>query len=111
MRKLILSVALALSLVSTSAFAWGDREQGALLGFVIGSMINQHRVPGYGLPVPPVYGAIPGGYPRHYPAPVYTPPSIYGYPGAVYTPAPTHRFVELYDPSCGCYRSVVVPNY
>lgn len=36
MKKLIIAV--AASSVITSAFAWGDREQGALLGLVIGAV-------------------------------------------------------------------------
>ena len=38
-----LAIALALVVGTTSAQAWGDREQGALLGLVIGGVISSQR--------------------------------------------------------------------
>lgn len=42
--KRILSIAACLTIASSSTFAWGEREQGALLGAVIGGIIvNAHK--------------------------------------------------------------------
>jgi len=69
MKKTIL--ALALVATASTAMAWGDREQGALLGLIIGGHIaSQYRsAPVYVQP-PPVY---------YQPAPVYVqpPPVVY----------------------------------
>lgn len=46
MKKKLIAIALglALGLASTSAMAWSDREQGALLGAVIGGvLVNAHK--------------------------------------------------------------------
>jgi len=69
MKKTIL--ALALVATASTAMAWGDREQGALLGLIIGGHIasQYQRAPVYVQP-PPVY---------YQPAPVYVqpPPVVY----------------------------------
>jgi len=69
MKKTIL--ALALVATASTAMAWGDREQGALLGLIIGGHIaSQYQsAPVYVQP-PPVY---------YQPAPVYVqpPPVVY----------------------------------
>ena len=52
------------TLISTQALAWGDREQGALLGAVIGYVIGKNNQP------EPVYAPAP---PVYHPAPVYQP--------------------------------------
>jgi hypothetical protein len=69
-------VALVLGATATTAMAWGDREQGALLGLIIGGhIVGQHqRAPVYVQPAPmyvqpPVY---------YQPVPVYVqPPVVY----------------------------------
>ena len=65
MKKTIL--ALALVATASTAMAWGDREQGALLGLIIGGHIasQYQRAPVYVQP-PAVY---------YQPAPVYVQPA------------------------------------
>jgi len=75
MKKTIL--ALAMVTAASTAAAWGDREQGALLGLIIGGhIVGQHyRAPVYVQP-PPVY---------YQPAPVYVQPMpMYVQPPVVY---------------------------
>lgn len=48
-----LAIALALVVGATSAQAWGDREQGALLGLVIGGVIAGQRAEARPQPVYP----------------------------------------------------------
>jgi hypothetical protein len=54
--KTLVTLALAATM-ATPSFAWGDREQGALLGLVIGSTIanihNKQQQPGLVVPSPP----------------------------------------------------------
>lgn len=69
-------LALTLVVTATTSMAWGDREQGALLGLIIGGhIVGQHQRP----PVymqPPVY---------YQPAPVYIQPQpMYIQPPVVY---------------------------
>ena len=90
MRKILIAVVTAL--VSTAGFAWGDREQGALIGIVVGNAIANRQV----YQSPPV---------------VYTQPQIIYVPAPVYQLPPQYRFVDIYDPYCNCYRSVMVRNY
>ena len=74
MKKTIL--ALTLVVTATTSMAWGDREQGALLGLIIGGhIVGQHqRAPVY--MQPPVY---------YQPAPVYIQPQpMYIQPPVVY---------------------------
>ena len=64
MKSTKLIVAVILSVLSLNAFAWGDREQGALAGLIIGGLIvNQahanHRHNHHYTPPPPVYYAPP----------------------------------------------------
>ena len=73
-------VALVLGATVTTTMAWGDREQGALLGLIIGGhIVAQHnRAPIYVQPPPPVY---------YQPPPVYVqPPLVYIQPPVVYPP-------------------------
>jgi len=65
MKKTILAMALVAT--ASTAMAWGDREQGALLGLIIGGHIagQQQRSPVYVQP-PAVY---------YQPAPVYVQPA------------------------------------
>jgi len=65
MKKTILAMALVAT--ASTAMAWGDREQGALLGLIIGGHIaSQYQsAPVYVQP-PPVY---------YQPAPVYVQPA------------------------------------
>ena len=87
---------LVLALISNSAFAWGDREQGALTGFVIGAIIgNKHQQPSN-----PVY------LPPPPPQPIYIPPPV------VYTYPPQQQLfrqrIDIYIPECNCYRTIEV---
>lgn len=99
MKKLILSLALV---AATPAFAWGDREQGAVAG-ILGTLILQNSgvmqrpAPVYQPPVviqQPVYTNTPPVYnlpqPRHYGA------------------TPLYEKRSQWDPNCNCY--VVVYN-
>ena len=65
MKKTIL--ALALVATASTAMAWGDREQGALLGLIIGGHIVSQYQQG------PVYVQPPAVY--YQPAPVYVQPA------------------------------------
>lgn len=94
MRKLIAATLLAAT-VSTPALAWGDREQAALAGTVIGYVIGQQQ-----------------NQPRPYvqPAPVYQQPPVY-VPGVVYRDynyRPMYKMVDVFIPECNCYRTVQV---
>lgn len=73
--------------LTPSAHAWGDREQAALAGAVVGGLIASHAPISTGLV----------GYPAPVGAPVYVPSVGIGYPAApgfvtapVYAPAPTY---------------------
>ena len=91
---------LAFTLIVSPAYAWGDREQGALIGFAAGMLANQihqdqHQLPRY--------------QPRNYSYPnIYiTPPSVYnGY--VPIQPLYTHQII--FDPICQCYRQIVVQS-
>jgi hypothetical protein len=97
MKKLILSLALV---AATPAFAWGDREQGALLGLGLGWILsnqqNQVQAPRQVIVNPPVY-SLP---------PVYNnSPSVYNLPRA---PQPIYERRSQYDFGCQCYREILV---
>jgi len=109
---------LAMLAMTQPARAWGDREQAALAGAVVGGLIASHTVNadivGYPAPVgAPVYLRSPGvsyamtpGYvtgPVYAPAPIYysAPAPIYRAP--VYVAGPT---VGLYGPG---WRSPIPP--
>lgn len=91
---------LAFTLIVSPAYAWGDREQGALIGFAAGLLTHQihqdrHQLPRY--------------QPRDYSYPnIYiTPPSVYnGY--VPIQPLYTHQII--FDPICQCYRQIVVQS-
>ena len=84
MKKLLLGFLLAA--VSLPAYAWGSREQGALAGLVVGSMIHQHNHYRH-------------GFHSHY----IPPPRVY-YPNYVY-PAPIYNYVQPVQP-----QVVVIDN-
>jgi len=91
MKKFI--TAMCFILVAPSALAWGDREQGALIGFTAGAIlsnINQHPTqqsqPVYVQRIEPIYVE------RHYVPPPRQRP-VYG-----------TRIV--YDEVCRCYREM-----
>jgi hypothetical protein len=70
MKKLLLGFLLAA--VSLPAYAWGEREQGALAGVIIGSMLARNQV--YAAPqvyAPPVIQHGHGFHHHH--APMYVP--------------------------------------
>lgn len=109
---------LAMLAMTQSARAWGDREQAALAGAVVGGLIASQTVNagivGYPAPVgAPVYLRSPGvSYamtPGFVTGPVYAPaPAYYGAPtpiyrAPVYVAAPT---VGLYGPG---WRSPIPP--
>ena len=78
MKKTIL--ALTLVATATTSMAWGDREQGALLGLIIGShIVGQHQ---RAHEHPPVYVQPPPVYVQ--PAPIYIEPPVYVQPPVVY---------------------------
>ena len=81
MKKFIVAVTAVLALTfSAQARAWGDREQGALAGLVVGALMQkawgQPQSNGY----PPVHQGLPQQYPVYTPQPqiiVQAPPVIY----------------------------------
>jgi hypothetical protein len=91
MKKLALSLAL---IAASPAFAWGDREQGALLGLGLGWIIanqqNQAQVPRQVIVNPPVYNNAP---------------SVYNLPRQ---PQPIYERRSQYDFGCQCYREILV---
>jgi hypothetical protein len=79
MKKLI--IAALITVAAIPSFAWGDREQGALLGLIIGGVIaQQQQQPVYVTPQP-VYVT---------PQPVYVAPPVYAVPP--YVPPPTVQY-------------------
>lgn len=84
MKKLLLGFLLAA--VSLPAYAWGAREQGALAGLVVGSMIHQHHHHRH-------------GFHSHY----IPPPRVY-YHNYV-QPAPIYNYVQPVQP-----QVVVIDN-
>lgn len=101
----IKNLVIALALVSTApAYAWGEREQGIVTG-VAGTLLIQslskNRAYQY-----PVYVQQPT-----YVQPTYVQPPTHYYPEVVYpeyTYRPVYKFVDVYIPECGCYRSIKV---
>lgn len=71
MKKLLIGALVAV--VSLPAFAWGAREQGALAGLVVGSMIHHHN--------------------HRHGFTHYNPPVRYYYPSTVYQ-APIYSYVQ-----------------
>ena len=109
--KKIVTFALGVAL-SSSAFAWGDREQGALIGFAAGALLHhyaQPRQPDYGVRTHQVYVA-----PQR---PVYAPPQ-YAAPRPpvhleqdyrhAYRQQPVYGTRHVYDAYCRCYRETLV---
>lgn len=98
MKKLILSLTLV---IATPAFAWGDREQGAVAG-ILGTIILQNS------------GVLSKPQPQQAPVIVQQPVYINSYPVYNLPRAPYHGATPLYekrsqwDPNCNCY--VVVYN-
>ena len=93
MKKILIGLVLTFGLVSQS-YAWGDREQGALVGLAAGVLLNQ------------VYST-----PRYYsqPQPVYIQPPVV-YNGYITPPIlrPTYTHQIYYDSLCNCNRQIVV---
>ena len=101
MKKLILSLALV---AATPAFAWGDREQGAVAG-ILGTLILQNS----GVIPRPAQIYQPGVVIQQQP-PVYinTPP-VYNLPRPRhYGATPLYEKRSQWDPNCNCY--IVVYN-
>jgi hypothetical protein len=76
MKKFVLAIMITVSSIG-SAQAWGDREQGALAGLIVGAIaqraFSQPQQNGY----PPVQQGLPQQYPIYSPQPqpqvIYTP--------------------------------------
>lgn len=102
-------IALVASLVlaTTTAHAWGDREQGALAGAVIGYMIGQNQAQH----AQPQYGGYPQQQPQ-YGGQQYYPPTP---PRAIYQPICPRGYIISYErvlsgPDVGGrYTDTVVP--
>ena len=137
--KSIRSAAFCLAMLAMipSAHAWGDREQAALAGALIGGLIASNaQVAGgaaaFPAPVgPPVYMATPGvayrispGYvtgPVYAPAPANYPPAYYPQaiaPVVQYRVAPSYApaYVQNYGPAYGpayapAYGTAYAPAY
>jgi len=75
MKKFLIGLLISAAAIP-SAYAWGDREQGALAGLIVGSMIhnNSHRQ----------------WYPSHYHAPRYVHPGFV----APIAAAPVYYYVQ-----------------
>ena len=93
-------LALAFTLIVSPAYAWGDREQGTLIGFAAGLLTHQIHQNQYQLPRYQPYNY---SYPNIY----IMPPSVYnGY--VPIQPLYTHQII--FDPICQCYRQIVVQS-
>lgn len=85
--------------LSSPALAWGDREQGALIGFAVGTFLQQYsqsrQIPHSAQPAP-LYVVPP------YPAYVERaqPP--------MYRQRPIYAVRHVYDPYCRCYREEII---
>lgn len=96
MTKIIAAVAIAIA--TSSAHAWGPREQGIATG-IAATLLWQHvNAPQIIVPAPPPVVVSPQYFPQH-------PPHFHR------QYRPSHRIVDVYIPECNCYRGVVVPNY
>ena len=88
--KRVVSAMLALS-ISGSVMAWGDREQSALVGLVVGSLIARGQ--------PSVV------------APVYAPAPVYGQAYAqAYAQAPVYSY-QIPPSEVRCYQIPVVDQW
>ena len=89
MKKFIVAVTAVLALTfSAQARAWGDREQGALAGLVVGALMQK----AWGQPQSNGYPPVHQGLPQQYP--VYTPqqpPIIVQAPPVIYHPQPVQQ--------------------
>jgi hypothetical protein len=80
MKKIIVAVSAVIAVgFSSQANAWGDREQGALAGLIVGAIAQKaFSQPGQNNGYPPVFQGLPQQYPVYQPAPppqvIYTPP-------------------------------------
>lgn len=98
MKKLLFALGLALGI--SPAYAWGDREQGALIGFAAGLLSHQLQYDRHYLPRYQIYNY---SYPNVY----ISPPPVYnGY--VPLQPIYTHQIV--FDPICQCYRQIVIQS-
>lgn len=94
MKKIVLALALV---ASTPAFAWGEREQGALAG-IVGTILFQNMTRPH-VVQPPVVIHQPPVY--NYSSPVYNLPHV---PHRT----PIYERRSQWDPACNCY--IVVYN-
>ena len=98
--------------LSSSAFAWGDREQGALIGFAAGALLHHYAQPrhpdygvraqqGYVAPQRPVYAQPQYAAPR---PPVHLEQDY----RHAYRQQPVYGTRHVYDAYCRCYRETLV---
>ena len=87
MKKVLVSLAVISSLVSSPAFAWGDREQGILTGIAGLWVYQQLSKPSVVVQQAPVVVAPPPPVVYYQqPAPAYVPRTVYVYPTSVPIP-------------------------
>lgn len=93
MRKFIASLVVLCS-ISAPAYAWGEREQGALAG-IAATLLFQH-----------IHQPRPHTQPQVTVQP--TVPYHYGTTYPDYTHRPMYKAVDVFIPECRCYRTVMV---
>lgn len=116
MKKIIVS--LLMLTASSSAFAWGAKEQGILIGAagllgiqIIGGALAAPPPPPIGYPGPVGYAPQPYGYVApgpSYPRPVAMVPPGVPPPGLPYSPR--YRAADMYFTDCNCTRTVMMPD-
>jgi hypothetical protein len=96
MKKLILAIMITASTMG-SAQAWGDREQGALAGLIVGALIQKN----WGQSQPNGYPPVQQGFPQQLPTqqyPVYSPQPqiIVQAPPLIYQQPPMQRVCDTF---------------
>ena len=86
MKKFVLAIMITVSSMG-SAQAWGDREQGALAGLVIGALMQKS----WGQPQQTGYPPVQQGQPQQYPVYSPQPQIIVQAPDIIYQPQPMQR--------------------
>ena len=90
MKKIVIAVSAVIAMTfTTQVHAWGDREQGALAGLIVGAIAHrvftQPQQTGY----PPVHQGQPQQYPtQQYPVYIPQPQIIVHAPPVIYQPQP-----------------------
>jgi len=104
MKKLVLAAAL---IASTPAFAWGEREQGALAGVAGLWIFQQLSKPQVVVQQPPVIVQQPPVIVQQPPVIVQQPP-VYSLPRSQHGGTPIYERRTQWDANCNCY--IVVYN-